>query len=257
MWRLLRISILVLILATVALSSWRASSRASAWDGTLYVAIYPINADGQARTGEYIATLDHDDFDIMQTWFDEQARSYGVELFRPIQVRLSEPVDSLPPSPPEQGNAIENALWSLKLRYWAWQNGDTDGPAPDIRLFALYHAPGAERLAHSIGLRKGMLGVTNLFATRHAHGSNTVVLIHELMHTLGATDKYDPGTLQPVFPDGFAAPEYRQRYPQHQAEIMGGRIPLTESSSDIPKHLMHTMVGPKTAMEIGWRSAAP
>lgn len=258
MWRLVRTSILVLILATVALGAWRAQRHASAWTGTLYVAIYPINADGQPQTGSYMGTLDNTDFDIMQTWFDEQARAHGIELFRPIQVHLARPVASMPPSPPVNGGALDNALWSLKLRYWAWQNDDTDGPKPDIRLFAQYHAPGTtERLAHSIGLQKGMIGVANLFATRHAHGSNAVVLTHELMHTLGASDKYDPVTLQPLYPDGFAAPALTRRYPQRQAEIMGGRIPRSETVADIPKHLNHTVVGPKTAAEIGWPPTKP
>ena len=46
-------------------------------------------------------------------------------------------------------------------------------------------------MAHSTGLQKGMLGVVNAFASADQEGSNAVVIAHELLHTFGATDKYD------------------------------------------------------------------
>jgi hypothetical protein len=41
-------------------------------------------------------------------------------------------------------------------------------------------------------------------------------------------------------------------YPQDFAELMGGRIPQTETSAEIPKSLKHTLIGEITACEIGW-----
>jgi hypothetical protein len=83
-------------------------------------------------------------------------------------------------------------------------------------------------------------------------GSNAVIIAHELLHTVGATDKYDFATNLPRFPDGYAEPERTPRYPQAFAEIMGGRIPVSEIRADIPVTLDQTLIGAATAAEIGW-----
>jgi len=57
---------------------------------------------------------------------------------------------------------------------------------------------------------------------------------------------------QPLFPEGYAQPERKPLYPQHKAEVMGGRIPLSSTRSDIPGSLKRTLIGPTTATEINW-----
>jgi hypothetical protein len=84
------------------------------------------------------------------------------------------------------------------------------------------------------------------------HGSNLVILTHEMLHTLGATDLYDLRTTLPLYPDGYAKPKQSPRYPQTQAELMAGRIPLSETQADIPLSLRETVIGARTAREIGW-----
>ena len=144
-------------------------------------------------------------------------------------------------------------VWSLKLRYWASQHDHFDRAKPNIRLFALFHDPARTPvLAHSLGLEKGMLGVANVFASRRQAGSNNVVLAHEMLHTLGATDKYDLQTTLPLFPDGFAEPEKSPRFPQQSAELMGGRIPLNEARAEIPDDLSQCLIGAATARELKW-----
>ena len=81
---------------------------------------------------------------------------------------------------------------------------------------------------------------------------NLVILAHELLHTLNATDKYDFATNMPSYPDGFAEPDKTPRYPQDFAELMGGRTPISEQQAEIPKSLKQTLIGAKTAREIGW-----
>jgi hypothetical protein len=96
-----------------------------------------------------------------------------------------------------------------------------------------------------------MIGVIKVFADRNEHQRNLVIIAHELLHTLGASDKYDLRSNQPVFPDGYAEPERQPRHPQRLAEIMAGRIPLSEERAEIPGHLGRSMIGPATAAEIG------
>jgi hypothetical protein len=120
-------------------------------------------------------------------------------------------------------------------------------------MFVKYFAPQqGVPLRHSVGLRQGLIGVVNAFASADMEGSNQVVIAHELLHTFGATDKYDPATNQPLFPDGYAEPNANPPLPQSKAEIMAGRIPLSATQAETPRGLDETVIGAQTAREISW-----
>jgi hypothetical protein len=120
-------------------------------------------------------------------------------------------------------------------------------------MFVLYHDPSTLQTApDSHGMQKGLIGVVHTFAQRPMAGSNNIVITHELLHTLGATDKYDPSTGAPLFPIGFADPERKPLYPQDQAEIMAGRRALSAGDAQMPEALSAVVVGPATALEIRW-----
>lgn len=162
-------------------------------------------------------------------------------------------VKSLPPEPPSSGSTWEIMLWSLQLRYWAFQANTYQGPRPHIRMFVKYFdVKNRQPLAHSLGLQQGMLGIVNAFAEQKMTSSNAVVITHEILHTLGATDKYDLNTGLPLFPDGYAEIDRNPRYPQELAEIMGGKIPISEDEIAIPRGLHQVIIGDKTAREIYW-----
>jgi len=40
-----------------------------------------------------------------------------------------------------------------------------------------------------------------------------VVIAHELLHTVGATDKYDPATNESSLPEGYAEPDKIPLFP--------------------------------------------
>ena len=143
-------------------------------------------------------------------------------------------------------------LWSLKMRWWA--SGATDAQDrinPDVRIFVRYHKPDfAVMLENSVGLQKGMVGIVNGYASRRHRGTNNLIIAHEFLHTLGATDKYSPLDGQPIGPDGIAEPDRQPLYPQRYAEIMGGRIAISADDSLIPKSLQKVLIGRLTAREI-------
>ena len=78
------------------------------------------------------------------------------------------------------------------------------------------------------------------------------MLVHELLHTLGATDKYALDTGQPLAPMGLGDPDLDPRYPQEVGEIMAGRIASSAHEAEIAEGLDQMVVGPATAREIGW-----
>lgn len=139
------------------------------------------------------------------------------------------------------------------MRFWARNIISDHGPPSDIQIFVLYHDPEQNHvLAHSLGLQKGLLGVVHAFASRRQEGSNNMVIAHELLHTVGASDKYDLASLQPLYPVGYAEPDKAPLYPQDFAEIMGGRIPVSKNHAEQPANLDYVLVGEQTAREIRW-----
>ena len=134
------------------------------------------------------------------------------------------------------------------MRWWAWRNDSWEGPPPDIQIFVRYHSPqNSNYLAHSLGLQKGLIGLVNAFAGERYEGQNNMVTTHELLHTLGATDKYAPQTGFPLWPEGFAEPDKVPRFPQLLAEIVAGRLPVSPVQAVIPLSLENVIVGPVTA----------
>jgi hypothetical protein len=252
MWRILRISILLLILATVVQQTFLDKADLD-WKDNFYVAVYPVNADGSGEVSSYIKTLTRDDFESIAEYFAEEGARYNLGMRRPVEVQLGEEVNEIPPVPPADGSILSTMFWSLKFRVFAWQNSPKVNVKPDIRMYLLYHNPATStRLSHSTALNKGRIGRVNLFGDNAYAKQNLVILAHELLHTLTATDKYDLETTLPAYPDGFAEPDKSPRYPQDFAEIMGGRVPISETQANIPQSLAQTLIGQKTAREIGW-----
>lgn len=254
MWKRIRVVILLFILALVAANTWLTQWRTTDWDRTLWVGIYPISGDGSQRSANYIKGLTAETFAPVARYLAQEAARYKIAQKNPVEIKLAAEINAKPPEPPENRNIVTVGLWSLQLRWWAWKHQRLpNGANPDIQIFVLYHDPDQhDRLRHSLGLQKGLIGVVNAFATRSQAGSNNVIITHELLHTVGASDKYDPATNMPIYPQGYAEPDANPRHPQRYAEIMGGRIPVNEQSAEIPAALKYTQVGLLTAQEIGW-----
>lgn len=254
MWKSIRVTFLLIVLGLVATNAWFERHRAETWRDTLYVGVFPVAADDRPGTRAYVAALRRDAFADLEPFFAREARRYGLALEAPFRVELY-PGPPLPPPPaPVQAGPIATAWWSLRMRWYAWRFGSAAGrPAPHVRVFVLFHDPAAQPwLPHSAGLQKGQLGVVHAFASEAMSGANAIVIAHEVLHTVGATDKYDAVTNAPLFPQGFADPEQRPRYPQQRAEIMAGRRALSEGELEMPDSLDDCVVGAGTAAEIGW-----
>lgn len=254
MWKSIRILVLLLVLAVVAGQQLLDRLATQGWKETLWVGVYPLNADGSDSAQRYIEQLAPQDFADIEAFFTREAHRYGVNLPRPVHVELYPPGHELPPVLPAAAGPAGIAWWTLQLRWFASRHTNFPGQAPSrVRIFVLYHDPSTlEQVPDSHGLQKGLVGVVHAFADDAMSGSNDMVIAHELLHTLGAGDKYERGSGLPLFPQGFAAPEQQPLYPQEQTEIMAGRRPVTPTEAEMPKSLRHVVVGPQTALEIRW-----
>jgi hypothetical protein len=253
----LRLALLLAVLAFVALGAWLERVRSRDWDNPLRVTVYPLPAsDDDPELATYARDLQAEDFAAVGEFLASEAARHGVALDTPVALRVSHAVTELPPALAEHPNLLSVMAWSLRLRWYATRVAwDDPLPTPDVQVFATF-APlehdGATALPDSVGLSKGLIAVAHLYAGREAAGSNQVVVAHELLHTLGATDKYDRGTGRPRVPDGLGEPDRDPTYPQAYAEIMAGRIALAPDDAVVPQSLDDVVVGALTAREIGW-----
>jgi len=252
MFKAVRISILTFVLFFVAVSTWLTQARSTDWNNSLWVKVYPINADSSAASSKYIKSLKVEDFAGIESFLARETARYSKDLKRPVRIELGRPINEQPPELASEPAALSVMLWSLKMRLWAARiTDDQDRIDPDVRIFVRYHTPETRvTLENSVGLQKGMVGIVNGFASRRHRGTNNLIIAHEFLHTLGATDKYRPSDGQPNEPDGLGEPDRDPLYPQKYAEIMGGRIALAENDSVIPKSLKYALIGPLTAREI-------
>jgi hypothetical protein len=251
---MLRIVILLLVLLVVALTTWQDRYRSTRWREPLYVAVYPIAADESPVTLGYVAALDAERFKPIDRFFMREAKRYRLNADEPVKTRLRSELHDRPPQRAPDAGVLATAWWSLRLRYWAWRASGHVNEPEDIRMFVLYHDPAlTPQVPHSLGLTKGLIGVVYAFAAPEMDGENSVVIAHELLHTVGASDKYLPATDAPRFPDGYGDPNQAPLYPQRFAEIMAGRRMLRADRWEQAASLDEVLIGTATALEIRWR----
>lgn len=253
MIRLVRIFFWVVVVLTALTQLWQ-EYQTLQWRKPLNVALYPINADDAPQVDIYIANLRTKDFDVISQFFEREALKYHLPLQYPVHLYLGPTIQDVPSAPPAvNGHLLDIILWSLKFRWFSWRHHPPVGVPIDIKLYLLYHDPARHKhLLHSTALHKGRIGRVNLFADHRQHAVNTVIIAHELLHTLSASDKYDLNANLPLFPQGYAEPYLQPVYPQQLAEVMAGKVPITAHRARMAKGLGETIIGRPTAREIGW-----
>src|SRR5262249_25165912 len=152
----------------VAMRAWLDRVGSTGWDQPLWVGIYPINADGSAVAGQYVAALKREDFHDIENFFAQQAPRFGRNLANPVHVELYPASSTLPPTLEPGAGPLGVLWWSLKLRWFAAHSSEVPGRIPPrVRLFVLYHDPERlQSLPDSHGVQKGLVGVVQAFAYR-------------------------------------------------------------------------------------------
>ncbi|NRB71831.1 MAG: hypothetical protein HRU51_07950 [Xanthomonadales bacterium] len=254
LFKSVRVLLLLLVLLAVASNHWLGAARLASWEQPIWITVYPLAADQNPATQRYMNALRATDFDEISRYLSAQARRYGRDLPQAARFQLAPPSNQLPPALPADGQTLAIAWWSLRMRWWAWRQRSSDGlPTPDIQVFMQYRtAKGSTQLDRSVGLQKGRYTLVQAYASRGQAPRNRLVMTHELLHVLGATDKYVPGSGLPLLPQGLARPEATPLFPQREAELMAGAIALSPTTARRPASLAQTLIGAQTAREIGW-----
>ncbi|MDP2829222.1 MAG: hypothetical protein Q8O37_11525 [Sulfuricellaceae bacterium] len=248
------VRILLLLAVLLAAAGLRAWDRhvVTSWQSPLTVVIFPIRGDDSAEIAKYVQKLDRARFAPVGDFIQQQGARFSGRLFPLPDISLGKEIAELPPARPARQSVSGNMLWSLKLRYYALRQSGFSLRPGVIRIFVIYHqGEEGKALDHSLGIRDGLIGVVHAFGLPKQDAQNNVVMTHELLHTLGATDKYGAQNM-PVYPEGFAEVKDSPQYPQRMAEIMAGRIPLSATRARMPSGLEECVIGYKTAYEIHW-----
>jgi hypothetical protein len=255
MFKLIRIIILLLILFAVAFYTKNQKLQSRTWASPLEVVIYPMNGDNNSLiVDDYIRQLNEEMFTEIDLFFQHESEKYSIVTRYPIKTRLGSVLTVHPPTEPALGSDVLSIVWwGLKFRYWAFKNTpNAKDNSNKVLVFLYYHQDDKNRvLQHSLGLNKGLLTIVHAFASKEQAPQNNIIIAHEVLHTVGATDKYDPRG-EPVFPSGYAEPDKTPLYPQTLAEIMSAHIPLSSTQSRMADNLSQCVIGSKTAQEINW-----
>ena len=122
----------------------------------------------------------------------------------------------------------------------------------DVRIFVLATPQPGRQVEFAEG--SGALNGDVAFVRGSTGGDLDIplqVIGHELLHTVGASDKYD-GNGHALEPDGLPDPERVPRHPQIHAEWMAGEVATAPGRGRLPGSIDELRVGATTAREIGW-----
>jgi len=193
----------------------------------------------------------------LQERLTAEFRRYQPERTAPmIELVPYGPVTMSEETPSESGAS----LWSRAVdtyRLWRYTSRiDRAAEVPthtlDSRIYVVAGAArGARNFVEGFSEAHGRVGVARVDLSLDTVDLALFVAAHELLHTLGATDKYDDQgrTLRPFgLPDPDLAPEL----PQLSAEIMARNRVVSRTSETPPSSLDELSVGRWTAEEIGW-----
>jgi hypothetical protein len=254
---LLRVTTLLFVLAGVLLYAWndvRQRRARTEWARTLDVAVVLVRLGNVAP-----AAIDavKERAPALSARLEREMRRYRPVGVRPFELSLFGPVDAAGPPPSPAGDAGLAASASYAWSLWRYVSGidDRAGLLPrrfDARIYVVVRPPsGKVQKIEGSSEQNGRVGVVEVQLDKSMADFALFVAAHELFHTLGATDKYNPdGSI--MMPEGIAEPDRRPLFPQTLLELMARHRPVDAAHSVPPDSLAELCVGAATAREIGW-----
>ncbi len=249
-----RVAVLLVCLAAVgvwALRTVRGREARTSWDRTLTVDVVLVATE---PVDPRVREAWRDGLSELERWFADEGARYHLGLAAPVRFTLSgtRRVAALPEPP----DASESWL-DAQRKSWALHQGlvalaEAGAARADVHVVVALASGGAgARLVEGIGEGGGSYGLVHGAAAETELGLELAALAHEVLHCLGAKDRYDEDG-HAVDPGGLAEPEQVPRYPQRYAEVMCGEVPDGPRQGHVPTQLSEVRVGPLTARDVRW-----
>lgn len=237
-----------------ALNDWRWRHARAGWEHTLLVDVVLLQhgAAGPESLQALRAGVPR-----LERALAEEERRYRPAGPPPFSFTVQGPVPvaEQAPRPPEDGGFPARVEHYLRLRRYladVQARGRLDLGRRSLRLYVLVEPVRSRvRFVEGFGVSGGDLGFVRAVVDENTVDQALLAIGHELLHCLGATDKYDADG-HAVETAGLAEPGLVPRYPQRFAEIMVGEVPLSRGDGRLVDSLAEVRVGPATAAEIGW-----
>jgi hypothetical protein len=248
---LLTILIVVLIWAGCDIQRRRARNQ---WVDTLNVALVVLRKDNLDEGA--IELLKRRTLALEDRLASEFHRR-NPDAPRPFHFDVRAPTDlhTAAPRPPSEG------FWDLaRYNFDLWRFGSgvnakagIEASSFDATIYVVARSPKGASSASVEGASQegGTVGVVEVELDRTMVDFALFVTTHELLHLLGAKDKYDAQG-RSLVPEGLPEPELRPLYPQRHAEVMARNVALSATEERPPESLSDLSVGAATAREIGW-----
>jgi hypothetical protein len=252
-----RLTVLLTILAGVLMWAWadvRSRQARNRWDHTLDVIVVIVQLE----------PIEDKALEAFRSHVPELEERLATELSRyrpgaprPFHFRILGPIEGQPAPPPiAKDSLVDEILQSIALSAYVKdvdKRAGVDKSLYDSRIYVTVRgAIQKERtLAEGRSEQGGRIGLVEVELDAASAELPAIVVGHELLHTLGATDKYDPRG-QTMFPTGLAEPDRIPIFPQRFAEIMARNRPLSAFEERVPDGFDQIAVGATTAREIGW-----
>jgi hypothetical protein len=248
---LLSILVAVLIWAGCDIQRRRARNQ---WVDTLNVALILVRKDTLDEGA--VETLKRR-IGVLEQRLTAEFQRRNPDAPKPFHFIVHGPVDlrRAPPRQPSEG-LFDLARYNFDLwRFVRGVNADSGVEASsfDATIYLVARSPklasgGSVEGASQEG---GTVGVVEVELDRTMVDFALFVTTHELLHLLGAKDKYDARG-RSLVPEGLAEPELSPLYPQRHAEVMARNVALSPTEERPPESLSDLKVGAETAREIGW-----
>jgi len=222
------------------------------WDRTLAVRVVLLAADPASPEAALLAAS----LPALAGRLADEALRHRGPGPAPFAFAAQGPVawkDPLPLGPAEDSllARVRHALvlWST-LRRIDEAAGPVEGPA-DARVYVQVEraAAGPRSFAEGAGALGGEVALVRTGVGAGDVGLALSAIGHELLHCLGATDKYDAAG-HAREPEGLVEPG--RAGAQRFAEWMVGEVPVGPGRGRLPDSLSELAVGEVTAREIGW-----
>jgi hypothetical protein len=253
----IRVAVLLLTLLLVviyAVSSALLRLSRTDWTRTLSVAVVVV-ADGPLDPAAVAALQAR--VRALETVLADEERRYLPAGPKPFVITVLGPV-AAPSPPPELASDSSLDLLAYTWRRWRWVRAvdaaaATSAGAWDSRIYVVARPPSLdrERFVEGASEQGGRVGIVEVELDVDTVDWALFATAHELLHTLGATDKYDAAGHAQV-PNGLAEPALTPRYPQRFAEVMTRGRATAPTVDAAPESLAELRVGGWTAAEIGW-----
>ncbi|HMA92041.1 MAG TPA: hypothetical protein VKP30_05105, partial [Polyangiaceae bacterium] len=223
------------------------------WDRPLDIALIMVE---QSKLDPATVRAFRERIPLLEEQLGREFAKYRTGIRLPVRFYVYGPVTGPTPPQPSESEAIMDRLVESVARLVYARKLDRLAGVPlfgfDSRIYVAARPPATNVMQFVEGFSEqgGRHGFVDVELDASMVDFALFVTVHELFHTLGATDKY--GRNGNSVATGLVNPSQRPLFPQLQADVMARGRPVAPDVDEPPTLLRELGVGADTARELHW-----